>query len=63
MPWGGAGGQNIEHPHTLAILSSFFCFKCFLVLLAMRNSGKLRCPATAVIHLYFIVAVEILDYV
>ena len=24
MPWGGAGGQNIEHPHTLAILSSFF---------------------------------------
>ena len=23
MPWGGAGGQNIEHPHTLAILSSF----------------------------------------
>ena len=27
MPWGGASGQNIEHPHTLAILSSFFCFK------------------------------------
>ena len=23
MPWGDAGGQNIEHPHTLAILSSF----------------------------------------
>ena len=23
MPWGGAGGQNIEHPPTLAILSSF----------------------------------------
>ena len=23
MPWGGAGGQNIEHPHTPAILSSF----------------------------------------
>ena len=27
MPWGGAGGQNIEHPHTLVSLSSvsFFC--------------------------------------
>ena len=24
MPRGWAGGQNIEHPHTLAILSSFF---------------------------------------
>ena len=24
MPWGGAAGQNIEHPHTLAILSSLF---------------------------------------
>ena len=24
MPWGEAAGQNIEHPHTLAILSSFF---------------------------------------
>ena len=24
MPWDGARGQNIEHPHTLAILSSFF---------------------------------------
>ena len=26
MPWDGAGGQNIEHPHTLAILSFFFFF-------------------------------------
>ena len=24
MPWGGAAGQNIEHPHTLTILSSLF---------------------------------------
>ena len=23
MPWGGAGDQNIERPHTLAILSGF----------------------------------------
>ena len=23
-PWGGAGVQNIEHPHTLEIFSSFF---------------------------------------
>ena len=23
MPWGGAAGPNIEHSHTLAILSSF----------------------------------------
>ena len=23
MPWGGAGGQNIEHPHTLAIQASY----------------------------------------
>ena len=22
MPWGEAAGQNIEHPHTLVILSS-----------------------------------------
>ena len=27
MPWGGAAGQNIEHPHTLAILSSFVLFQ------------------------------------
>ena len=55
-PWGGAGGQNTEHPHTLVILSSFiylffffffFCFKCILVLLARHSSGELRCPATA----------------
>ena len=28
MPWGGAGGQNVEHPHTgtLTILSSFIFF-------------------------------------
>ena len=26
MPWGGTGGQNIEHPHTLVILSFFFFF-------------------------------------
>ena len=49
MPWGGAGGQNIEHPHTLAILSCF-CFKCILVLLARRSSGELLCPATALIY-------------
>ena len=49
MPWGGAGGQNIEHPHTLAILSCF-CFKCILVLLAKRSSGELLCPATALIY-------------
>ena len=50
MPWGGAGGQNIEHPHTLVILSSFSCcFKCLLVLLARQSSGELHCPATALI--------------
>ena len=41
MPWGGAGGQNIEHPHTPAILSSFFfCFKCILVFWQDNSSGK-----------------------
>ena len=51
MPWGGAGGQTIEHPHSLAILSSIsFCFKYILVLLARRNTGKLCCYATALIH-------------
>ena len=45
MPWGGAGGQNIEQPHTLVI----FLVKCILVLLARRDSGELRCPATALI--------------
>ena len=49
MPQGGAGGQNIKHPHTPAILSSFFCFKCILVLLARNSSGELRCSATALI--------------
>ena len=34
---GGAGGQNIEHPHTLAILSPFF----FLLLqMHFRFIGK-----------------------
>ena len=52
MPWGGVAGQNTEHPHTLAIFSSFFfvCFKCILVLLARRNSGELRCRATALVN-------------
>ena len=26
MPWGGARGQNIDHPHTLVSLSSVVCF-------------------------------------
>ena len=53
MPWGGVGGQNIEHPHTLVIMSSlFFCFEC--VLLARRSSGELhvRCPTTPLIKFY-----------
>ena len=49
MPWGGAGGQNIEHPHTLVSLSSFFFVKYILILLARCESGELRCPATALI--------------
>ena len=52
MPWRGAGGQNIEHPHTPAILSSFFCFKSILVLLARHSSGKLFCSVTALIVHY-----------
>ena len=52
MPWGGAGRQNIEPPHTLEILSTFFnfcCYKCILVLLARHSSGELRCSVTALI--------------
>ena len=50
MPWGGAGGQNIEHPYALAIFSSFFLFfKCILVLLARHSSGEIRYSATALI--------------
>ena len=59
MPCGKAGGQNIEHPHTLVILSSFFffffflfCFKCILVLLVRRSSGELRCSGTALIFIW-----------
>ena len=57
MPWDEAGGQNIEHPHSLAILSSFFffffffCFNCILVLLARHSSGELRCSVTVLITL------------
>ena len=51
MPWGGAGGQNIEHPHTLVILSSFLLLQMHLLLLARRSSGDLRCSATAFIIL------------
>ena len=51
MPWSGAGGQNIEHPHTLEILSCFFCFKCILVLLATHSSGELCCSAAALIEI------------
>ena len=51
MPWGGAGGQNVEYPHSFAVLSYFyFCVKCILVLLAAHNSGELHCPATALIN-------------
>ena len=46
----GAGGENIEHPYTLAILNwFFFCFNCILVLLARHSSGKLCCSATTLI--------------
>ena len=50
MPWRGAEGQNIEHPHTL-VSSSSFCFfvKYMLILLTRRDSGELRCSATALI--------------
>ena len=53
MPWGRAGGQNIEHLHTLVILSSFFffCFKCIVVLLVRHSSGDLRCSGTALIEM------------
>ena len=36
MPWGGAGGQNIEHPHSLVILGSFF----FLLQMHFSFIGK-----------------------
>ena len=36
--------KNIEHRHTLAILSSFFFF--FLA----SNAFQLRCPGTALIY-------------
>ena len=51
MPWDGAGGQNVEHLHTLD--SDFevdFFVKCILVLLARRDAGELRCHATALIY-------------
>ena len=57
MPWGGVGGQNIEHPHTLVGLSLFIYFffvKCILILLARRDSGKLCCPVTALIAFPFV---------
>ena len=40
MPWGGAGGQNIEHPHTLVILSSFFFVLFFLLQMHFSLIGK-----------------------
>ena len=53
MSWGGAGGQNIEHPHTLAIFFFFFFFFLlqmhFSFLGTRRSSGELRCPSTALI--------------
>ena len=50
MPWGGAAGQNIEHPRTIAILSSYcFGFKCILVLLTRQSSGELCYSATTLI--------------
>ena len=56
MPWVGAGGQNIEYPHTLVILSSYLCVlqMHFIVLLVMRSSGELRCSATALIIIYIL---------
>ena len=42
MPWGGAGGQNIEHPHTLVILSSFFFFFFFLLQMHFSFIGKVQ---------------------
>ena len=42
MPWGGAAGQNIEHPRTLAILCSFFCVECILVFFFVFFFGKVQ---------------------
>ena len=50
MPWGRAGGQNIEHPHILEILSSFFLLQMHLVLLVRRSSGELPYSGTSLIH-------------
>ena len=48
--------KNIEHPHNLAILSSFFlASNAILVLLARHSSGELRCSGTVLI-----VCVEVL---
>ena len=48
-----AGVQNIEHPLTLVIFElHLFCVECIFILLARRDSGELRCPATALIK-YF----------
>ena len=51
MRGGGAGGQNIELPRTLVILSSFFFFFFLLQMhfsfVGRRSSGELRCSATA----------------
>ena len=49
MPWGGAEGQNIEHPHTPVNLSSF-CFLCrmhfnFIVKARFRRA-TLSCDST-----------------
>ena len=53
MPWGGAGGQNIEHPHTLVSLSSvFFCIKC--VLIVFRRS-TLSCDSAYIVNQLFFV--------
>ena len=45
---GVAGGQNISS-YSSEFEFSFFFVKCSLILLARRDSGELRCPATALI--------------
>ena len=48
MPWGGAGGQNIEHPHTQAILSFENGVSVLVHSFFIEYSSKLQVTRTSI---------------
>ena len=58
MPWGGAAGQSIEHPHMLAILFSFILLQMGF---SFIGKGKYRWATLSCDSSYCLLHVDIIS--